>query len=96
MKRKNAELLGPLLRRYLRLEGLETPLNELHIVSAWADVVGRNVAAGTSDLYVRNGVLHVSLRSPALKANMMMMRRVLVKRLNDYVGADVITDIVFR
>ena len=40
MKRSNTELLGDVIRRYLRLEGLETPLNEYRLVDAWKDVVG--------------------------------------------------------
>ena len=39
--------------------------------------------------------LSVRLKSPALKANLMMGREGLVRRLNDYVGAQVIVKIVF-
>ncbi|MBD4337325.1 DUF721 domain-containing protein, partial [Xanthomonas citri pv. citri] len=45
---------------------------------------------------VKNQVLYVHLKSPALKANLMMGREALVRKLNEYVGAQVIQSIVFR
>ena len=61
MKRSNTELLGDVIRRYLRLEGLETPLNEYRLVDAWKDVVGPAVTRYTTNLYIRNRVLYVHL-----------------------------------
>ena len=54
MKRNNTELLGDVLRRYLRQEGLETPLNEYRLVDAWKDVVGPTISRYTTNLYIRN------------------------------------------
>lgn len=96
MKRGQAESIGDLLRRYLRQEGLETPLNETRMAAAWPEVMGQGVARYTGDVFVRNGVLYVQLKSPALRADLMMNREVLVQRLNRHVGAQVIRDIVFR
>ena len=74
---------------------METPLNEVRMVEAWAEVMGQAVARYTGDVFVKNQVLYVRLKSPALKANLMMGREGLVRRLNDYVGAQVIVKIVF-
>lgn len=96
MKRGQAESIGDLLRRYLRQEGLETPLNETRMVAAWTEVMGKAIARYTGDVFVKNEVLYVHLKSPALRADLMMNREALVRRLNQYVGAQVIRDIVFR
>lgn len=95
MRRNKAESIGELLRRYLRQEGLETPLNERRVVAAWPEVAGRMAASRTGEVFVRNGVLYVQLNSPALKANLMMAREQLVRRLNESVGAQVVERIVF-
>ncbi len=95
MRRNKTESIGDLVRQYLRQEGLETPLNEVRMVEAWAEVMGQAVARYTGDVFVKNQVLYVRLKSPALKANLMMGREGLVRRLNDYVGAQVIVKIVF-
>ena len=95
MRRNKTESIGDLVRQYLRQEGLETPLNEVRMVGAWTEVMGQAVARYTGDVFVKNQVLYVRLKSPALKANLMMGREGLVRRLNDYVGAQVIVKIVF-
>lgn len=95
MRRNKTESIGDLVRQYLRQEGLETPLNEVRMVEAWAEVMGQAVARYTGDVFVKNQVLYVRMKSPALKANLMMGREGLVRRLNDYVGAQVIVKIVF-
>lgn len=95
MRRNKTESIGDLVRQYLRQEGLETPLNEVRMVEAWTEVMGQAVARYTGDVFVKNQVLYVRLKSPALKANLMMGREGLVRRLNDHVGAQVIVKIVF-
>lgn len=96
MKRSNTELLGDVIRRYLRLEGLETPLNEYRLVDAWKDVVGPVVTRYTTNLYIRNQVLYVHLASSVVRQELMMAREMLVRNLNAQVGSQVIVDIVFR
>lgn len=96
MKRTRSVLIGDIVRRYLREEGLETPLNEYRLVNSWEETVGRGVAAYTRNIYIRNQVLYVHVDSPALRQNLQMCREQLVNRLNQNVGAQIIVDIVFH
>ena len=64
MRRNKTESIGDLVRQYLRQEGLETPLNEVRMVEAWAEVMGQAVARYTGDVFVKNQVLYVRLKSP--------------------------------
>ena len=91
MRRNKAECIGDIIRQYLRQEGLETPLNETRMAAAWSEVMGQAIARYTGDVFVKNQVLYVHLR-----ANLMMGREALVRKLNEYVGAQVIQNIVFR
>ena len=59
----------------------------------WPEVVPASVAAKTERMHISNGVLHVRISSPALKANLMMQRQTLVGKLNALVGHAVISDI---
>lgn len=95
MERRKAEELGSVIMRYLRLQGLEAPLNEYRLIEAWPTVAGSAVAAYTDSLRIYNQKLYVKLKSPALRANLMMERGRLVRCLNEAVGASVIVDIVF-
>jgi predicted nucleic acid-binding Zn ribbon protein len=94
MRRTKSEPIGDLLRQFLRQQGLESPLNEYRLIQGWTHVMGPVVARYTRDLAIRNQTLYVKLSSPVLRQELHMQRRELVVRLNTYVGAQVICDIV--
>ncbi len=97
MRRKNTEPIKVLLRSYMREEGLETPLNEYRLIHhAWPEILGKGISTYTTRLYIYNQVLYVYLTSPVLRQELLMGREVLIRKLNQYVGAQVITNIVFR
>ena len=95
MERKQSEPIGNLIQQFLRINGLETPYNEHRIVEAWPAVMGTIISQYTKEVFVKNRVLHVKVTSPAIKQNLMMERKNLVQRLNQYVDAQVIEDIHF-
>lgn len=85
-----------IIRRYMRQESLEGPINERRLLNSWSEVLGPAIASYTHDLYIRNQTLYVHLTSPALRQELMMGREILIRNLNEKVGAEVITNIVFR
>lgn len=96
MKRNNTEQIGDVLRQFLRQQGLETPLNEYRLVDAWKDVVGPVIARYTTNLFIKNQVLYVSLSSSVIRQELMMGREMLIRNLNAQVGSQVIVNIVLR
>lgn len=96
MRRGKIKTVGEVLQQYLRQEGLETPLNQLRLMNKWTELLGPGVAAYTGEMSVKNQILYVQIKSPALKYNLMMERERLVNRLNESVGSQVITRIIFR
>lgn len=95
MKRKNTELLKDVILRFLRENGLETPLNEHRAVMAWPKVAGPAIAKLTGDVTFRNGTLYVKITRPALRQDLSMGRTQLTRKLNAEVGAQVVQNIVF-
>jgi predicted nucleic acid-binding Zn ribbon protein len=95
MFRRDVAELRDLIMRNLREQGLETPLLQRRLVNAWPTVAGDTVARYTREAVIRNQTLFIRLSSPALRADLSMRRQTLVKELNDYVGALIITDIRF-
>lgn len=96
MKKKEAKAIGELVQQYLRQESLETPLNQQRLINAWPKILGPAIASYTKELYIKNQTLYVHLTSAALREELFMGRELLVKNLNQYVGATVITNIVIR
>ena len=95
MFRKEVKNIGELILRNLRSQGLETPLMQKRLVDAWPTVMGDMVAGYTQEVYIRNQTLWVHLTSPALRADLSMMKQEIVKKLNAAVGSQVIADIRF-
>ena len=96
MFRKDVKGVKELILRNLRAQGLETPLLQKRLIEAWPVVAGEAIGRYTGNVAIRNQTLYVHLTSPALRADLSMQRNEYVKRLNDYVGSQVITDIKFN
>ena len=77
MFRQQVKSLSDILQQLMRQEGLETPLQ----------------ARYTGEKFIKNQTLHVKITNPALRQDLSMMRSQLVKRLNEEVGALVITEV---
>ena len=94
MERRKSEAIGDVLQRFLREEGLETPLAQYRVIQAWPQVAGKAVANATTELYIKNQTLYARLTSAVLRSELMMQRQALAYALNQYVQAQVITDVV--
>ena len=95
MFKRDVNKIDNLLLKVLHDMHLDTPLREKRLIDAWEEVAGAVVARYTGNKYIRNQMLCVEIKNPALKANLMMMRSRLVEKLNATVGGRIITDIKF-
>jgi predicted nucleic acid-binding Zn ribbon protein len=84
-----------ILLAWLRAEGLETPLLEYRVVQAWPEVMGEVISRYTRQVFVKDGKLQVQLTSPSLRQNLMMEHKRIAQKLNDHVGAYVVSDVCF-
>jgi predicted nucleic acid-binding Zn ribbon protein len=95
MIRKKEEIISKVLTEFLRNEGLETPLMEYRIVQAWPQVVGEAISRYTGNLFVKNGILNVKIKSAPLRQNLSMCQSSLTQKLNQAVGSQIISSIRF-
>lgn len=96
MFRREVQSIKELVMRNLRVQGLETPLLQKRLVEAWPIVAGELIARYTAEVNIYNQMLYVHLTMPTLRAELSMRRQEFVKKMNDYVEAQIITDIRFR
>ena len=95
MFKRREQSIDTLVMRHLRILGLETPLLQKRLIESWPVVAGEAIGRYTTNVRIKNQTLYVSLSVPALRADLSMRKQELVKKLNAYVGAQVITDIRF-
>lgn len=85
--------LDELLRKFIRDEGLETPLLQQRAIDSWKTVTGEAVQRYTGELFVKNQILFVKITSPALRQDLSMMHTQLTRRINEAVGSAIINDV---
>ncbi len=95
MRKSNTERIDAVVQQFMRINGIETPYNQYRLINAWPTVMGADIQRYTGDIFIKNQTLHVQITSPAVKQNLLMEHRVLARRLNEHVGAQVIEDIHF-
>ena len=96
MFKRDVQQIKDLIMRNLRVQGLETPLLQKRLIDEWPTVMGEAIAKYTEGLYIRNQTLFVHLTIPALRAELSMQRKEIVKKLNEQVGSQAIADIRFN
>jgi predicted nucleic acid-binding Zn ribbon protein len=95
MRRKNSEHIRDIISRYIREEGIETPLNQYRILQAWTAVMGEGITQYTGEMFIKSQTLYIKIKSSALRQELSATQKQLVQRLNSQVNAQVITEIRF-
>ncbi len=97
MRKKNTESIGEVLQQFFsENQSFKQKLGESRILNAWTELMGATIASYTTNLYIRNSVLHVHVSSSALRSELIINRYNLIRKLNNHAGMDVIKDIEFR
>ncbi len=96
MRKKNTELLSDVIKQVLKEQHLDKTLYEKRLIDAWPLVLGANIVQYTTELYIKNKVLYVSLSSSVLRHDLFLSRAEIKNSLNKQVGEQVIVDIIFR
>ncbi|OJU55731.1 MAG: hypothetical protein BGN96_12060 [Bacteroidales bacterium 45-6] len=97
MRKKNTESIGEVLSQFFsENEVFQKKLGENRILNGWEELLGASIASYTTNLYIRNSILHVHVSSSVLRSELIINRHNLVKKLNKHAGMEVIKDIVFR
>ncbi len=96
MSNHNEQSLGDVISEFLNRHNLGPKLDEVRLINAWENVVGKMIAKHTTDLHIQRKSLFVYLDSDALRNELSYTKSLLIRRLNEEVGKEVIKDIVFR
>jgi len=91
------EPLVGLLPRLMQRLGLKERLQEKDVTEAWKEVVGDFIAAHSSPVSLREGILVVRVLQPALHYQFeQISKREILRKLKARFGGSVIRDVRFR
>ncbi|HOQ58171.1 MAG TPA: DUF721 domain-containing protein [Bacteroidales bacterium] len=96
MRRKNTQRLAEVLDEVLKNQQLQGKLNETAAIRLWPEVVGKALAEHTDNLYFKHSVLHVHVKSAIIRNELMLIRPLLLKRLNEKIGSQAVKNIVLH
>ncbi len=75
MRKRNTESIGEVLRQYFEEnQFIKRKLAESRAVTGWPRLLGKMINSYTTNIYLRNGVLYVSLSSSVLRSELMMAK----------------------
>ncbi len=88
-----AELLPKLMQRL----GLKERLHETEVIDAWAQIVGDFIAAHSTPVALREGILYVRVLQPALHYELEQVSKInILRKLKRRFGPKTIREIRFR
>ncbi|RNC65658.1 DUF721 domain-containing protein [Proteiniphilum sp. X52] len=97
MRRKNAQSLSEALSDFFNENSvLRVKMAQQRVIRGWSELFGEGIARYTGNLYFNRDTLYVHLHSAVLRAELMMIKGELIKKLNDHAQMPVVHDIVFR
>jgi predicted nucleic acid-binding Zn ribbon protein len=91
------ETPGVLLPKLMQKLGLKDRLRESEVIDAWSSIVGEFIAAHSTPVALREGVLYVRVLQPSLHYELERVAKTQVlHRLKRRFGGKIIRDIRFR
>ena len=93
MRKSNTEPLKAVLDRYLKAIGAERKLKEIRLLKHWEVFIGRDIANATEKITIEKGILYIKFNSPVVKHEMMMIKNLIVKKMNDFAEEVLINEI---
>ncbi len=96
MRKSNTQDLRAVINDLLKESSLDHRYLVQSVIDEWPDIVGPLFAKYTTKIYENKGTLFVNISSAAAKNELMMAKTILIKTINEKVGAQVIKDIVIR
>ncbi len=94
--RSNDQKLGDAIKEMLKLYRLDEKIDEHKLIRSWEKAVGPMIARHTTDIYISNKKLVVTIDSAALRQELMYARSRIINDLNDMVGTQVAEELVLR
>ncbi|MDE0871893.1 MAG: DUF721 domain-containing protein [Flavobacteriales bacterium] len=97
MESKPPQPLKAAIDHFIRVNRMQSKLDEVDVVLAWKECFGNMVNRQTRQLSLRaEGQLWVRLDSGPLKEELLMSKSTVVERLNEHLGRKIVRELVIQ
>lgn len=87
--------MNDLIKSFLNKSGKEMLFHEKNILKLWNEEFDGIISKATKKIYMRNGVLYVSMDNASLRFELAGRKSEIIKKLNEKAGLEVVKDIIF-
>jgi hypothetical protein len=91
--RRNDDNLATIMMRMLDVYGLKDKYNETRLKSLWEEIMGTATARQTQRIAVNYGVLYITVRSAALRQELMYHRETIKTRFNELLESNFVREV---
>lgn len=88
------ELLGNILRKYLKEIGVEKPVKRYEALSLWGSVVGKRISDVTEPVRIADGKIFIKVKSDPWRNELLYHKQRIINDINQRLESKMITDIV--
>jgi predicted nucleic acid-binding Zn ribbon protein len=96
MRRTEIQSIGSVIKEYLKENKFDRKLAEVDIVSSWELIVGRPIARATSKISIKDGTLHLHMKSSIVRHELLMMKSDLMRAINDRAGFEIVKEVILK
>ena len=87
--------LGEAITKILKAYRLDEKLNEIDVISKWEEMMGRAVFLRTKNISIKNKILYLEIDSSVMRDELLNGKTVIIQRVNETAGYEMIRDIWF-
>ncbi|MFD2584656.1 DUF721 domain-containing protein [Pedobacter vanadiisoli] len=95
MRKPNDVTVKDAISKMLDVYRLRRKFDETSILSIWPEIMGTAIANRTKQIYIHDKKLFLRIESSVIKNELIMVRQGIIQKLNEHVGSEVITEMVF-
>ena len=92
---RNQTSLGDAIDKLMRAYGWDGKLKEIDVIAKWEEMMGRAVFLRTKNIYIKNKVLHLEIDSSVMREELLYGKSIIIQRVNETAGFEIITDVWF-
>lgn len=87
--------LKEIIDKFLKAYSLEHKMKEYDVIQNWPILMGKAVAFRTKEITISNKRMRLVIDSSVMREELLFGKQLIIDRVNDYAGFEIINDIWF-
>jgi hypothetical protein len=94
-KKSEAKPIKEAIQSLFKSYQIDRKFNYANIINNWENLMGKTVASRTGKIFIKEQKLFVEIQSAALKSDMYYSKKEIIEIVNEFVGKEVIKEVIF-